>query len=174
MHACHVWKVWSARLGGDVAQLVEHGTGVLPTQVQFPGATRDFSSKVNFQCRLSYGVRTCPCAVAYIYICVHSKDPVVCSPCQSSAIMETLRHPACTIGWVAWLCLSWLSLGKATRISHRRNSFGTIQLFKKKRKCKVQCGSSISIMLLWGKNESKVVQQAAQYSAGFDFMSLAL
>ena len=44
--------------GGDVAQLVEHRTGTSLTQVRFPGAARDFSPKVNFQCRLSYGVRT--------------------------------------------------------------------------------------------------------------------
>ena len=36
--------------GGDVAQLVEHRTGTPPTQVRFPGAKRDFSPTVNFQC----------------------------------------------------------------------------------------------------------------------------
>ena len=36
-----------------------------------------FSPKVNFQCRLSYGVRAPPCAIACIYICAHVKDPVV-------------------------------------------------------------------------------------------------
>ena len=46
--------------GGDVAQLVEHRTGTPLTQVRFPGAARGFSSRVNFQCRLSYGVRTPP------------------------------------------------------------------------------------------------------------------
>ena len=63
--------------GGDVAQLVEHRTGTSLTQVRFPGAARDFSPKVNFQCRLSYGVRTFPCAVARINIYAHVKDPVV-------------------------------------------------------------------------------------------------
>ena len=48
----------SFRWGRDVAQLVEHRTGTPPTQVRFPGAARDFSPRVNFQCRLSYGVRT--------------------------------------------------------------------------------------------------------------------
>ena len=46
--------------GGDVAQLVEHRTGTPPTQVRFPGAARDFSLRVNFRCRLSYGVRDTP------------------------------------------------------------------------------------------------------------------
>ena len=32
--------------------------------------------------------------------------------------METLKYPACTLGSVARLCRSWLSPGKATRISH--------------------------------------------------------
>ena len=46
--------------GGDVAQLVERRTGTPLTKVRFLGAARDFSSRVNFQCRLSYGVRTPP------------------------------------------------------------------------------------------------------------------
>ena len=111
---------------GDVAQLAEHQTGTLPTQVRFPGAARDFSPTVNFQCRLSYDVRTPPCATACINICAHVKDPVV--HVRLRWIMETLKHPACTVGWVARLCRSWLSLGKATRIFHGRNSIGTIQL----------------------------------------------
>ena len=43
---------------GDVAQFVERRTGTSPTQVRFPGAARDLSPRVNFQYRLSYGVRT--------------------------------------------------------------------------------------------------------------------
>ena len=62
---------------GDVAQLVEHRTGTPPTQVRFPGTARDFSPRVKYQCRLSYGVRTPPCTIACIYICAHVKDPVV-------------------------------------------------------------------------------------------------
>ena len=45
--------------------------------VRFPGMARDFSSRVNFQCRLSYGVRTLPSAIACINISAHVKDPVV-------------------------------------------------------------------------------------------------
>ena len=44
--------------GGDVAQLVERRTGTPLTQVRISGAARDFSPRVNFQCGLSYGVRT--------------------------------------------------------------------------------------------------------------------
>ena len=40
--------------GRNVAQLVEHQRGTLLRMVQFPGAARDFSPKVSFQCRLSY------------------------------------------------------------------------------------------------------------------------
>ena len=71
-------------------------------------------------------VRTPLCAVACINICVHVKDPVV--HVWVWWIMETLKHPACTVGWVAWLCRSWLSPGKATWISHEKNPIGTIQL----------------------------------------------
>ena len=97
-------------VGGNVAQVVEHRTCTSPMQVQFPSAARDFSPWVNFQC---------------IFICVHAKDPIVHVRVQW--IMETLKHPACIIGWVVHLCHSWLSPGKATRISQGRNPFGTIQ-----------------------------------------------
>ena len=43
---------------GNVAQLVERRTGTPLGQVRFPGAARDASPRNNFQCRLSYGVRT--------------------------------------------------------------------------------------------------------------------
>ena len=84
---------------GDVAQLTERRTGTPLTQVRFPGPSRDFSPRVNFQCRLSYGVRTSPCAIARIYNCAHVKDLVVYV--RVRWIMETLKHPACTLGWVA-------------------------------------------------------------------------
>ena len=113
-------------LSGDVAQLVEYRTGTPLTQVRFPGATGNFSPRVNSQCRLSYRVRTPPCAIACINIYAHVKDPVV--HVRVRWIMETRKHPACTARWVARLSHSWLSLGKATRISHGRNPIRTIQL----------------------------------------------
>ena len=65
--------------GGDISLLVEHNRahGTLLTQVSFPGAARDFSPRVNFQCRLCYGVHTPPCAIACIDICAQVKDLVV-------------------------------------------------------------------------------------------------
>ena len=122
-------------LSVDVDQLVEHRTGT-PTKVRFLGATRDFSPRVNFQSRLFYGVRTPPCAIACIYICGHVKDPVV--HVRVRWIMETLKHPACTLGWVARLCRSWLSPGKATLISHGSNPIGKITVVKqcKREACK--------------------------------------
>ena len=56
---------------GDVVQLVELRTDTPPTQVRFPGEAKDFSPRVNFQCTLSHGVRTHPCAIACIFICAH-------------------------------------------------------------------------------------------------------
>ena len=47
------------------------------TQVRFPRAARNFLPKVNFQCWLSFSVRTPPCAFTCINICVHDKDPVL-------------------------------------------------------------------------------------------------
>ena len=90
---------------------LEHRTVTPLTQVRFPCAARAFSPRVNFQCRLSYDVRTPPCAIACINICAHVKDPVVYV--RVRWITETLKHPACTVGWVARLCRSWLSPGKS-------------------------------------------------------------
>ena len=61
-----MWRSW-----------LERRTVTPLTQVRFPGAARDFLPRVNFQCRLSYGVRTPPCAIACINICAHDKHPVV-------------------------------------------------------------------------------------------------
>ena len=68
--------------GGDVAQLAEHRTDTPLMQVRFLSVARDFSPRVSFQWRLSYGVSTPPtptpqCAIACIYICALVKDPVV-------------------------------------------------------------------------------------------------
>ena len=112
--------------GGDVAQLKERQTGTLLAQVRFSGRARNFSPEVNFQCRHSYGVRTPPCATAFINICAHVKDSIV--HVRDRWIMETLKHTACTAGWVARLSRSWLSPGKASRICHGRNPTETIQL----------------------------------------------
>ena len=117
----------------DVAEFIEDQTSTLIMQVQFPGAARDFSPGVNFQCRLSQGECTSPWAIiARIYISAFIKDPIVHVGVQW--IMEMLKLPACTVGWVAQLCRSWLSLGKATWISHGRNFIGTIQLQNAKKK----------------------------------------
>ena len=105
--------------------MVEHRIGTPLTQVRFPGAARDFSLRVNFRCRLSYGVRTPPCAIASINIFAHVKDPV--THVRVRRVMDTLKHPARTVGWLARLCRSWLSSGRATRFSHGRNPNGTIQ-----------------------------------------------
>ena len=110
-------------LGGDVALPVERRTGTPLRQVRFPGAAKDFSPRVNFQRRLSYRVRAPPCAIACITVCAHVKDLVVRD--RFRWIMETLKHAACTVGWEARLCRSWLSSWKATRISHGRNPNGT-------------------------------------------------
>ena len=69
-------------------------------------------------------VPTPPCAIACINI--RAQDPVV--HVRVRWIVETLKHQACTAGWVARLCRSCLSPGKPTRISHGRNPIRTIQL----------------------------------------------
>ena len=65
----------------DASQLGERRTGTPLTQMRFPGAARDFSPRVQFQCRLSYGVRTPPvCNRTHYHLCARQRS---CSPCQS-------------------------------------------------------------------------------------------
>ena len=116
----------SSGWGEDVAQLVEYQTATPLRQVQLPSTARDFSPRVNFQCRLSYGVCTPLCATTCINIGAYVKDPVV--HVRVWWISKTLKHLVCTEGWVALLHRCWLSPGKATWISHGRNPDGTIQL----------------------------------------------
>ena len=68
-----------------------------------PQCGKDFSPRVNIQCRLSYSVRTAsyPHVRSHLLTFVHVKDSIVCVRVQW--IMETLKHPARTIGWVVWL-----------------------------------------------------------------------
>ena len=87
--------------GWGAAQLVENQTGMPLRQVRFPGTARDFSPGVNFQRRLSYGVCTPPCATTCNNTCAHVKDLIV--HVRVWWIMETLKHPACTVDWVARL-----------------------------------------------------------------------
>ena len=119
-----------AKLGLDVARLVEHRTGTPLTQVRLPGAARDFSPRVNFQCRLSYGVRTPPCAIACMNIYAHVKDHVVRA--RVRWIIKTLKHPVCTVRWGARLCGSWLSLGKSNPNFPWENSHWDNTVVKKK------------------------------------------
>ena len=103
----------SDRLAADAGSIPRCGKGFF-SQSQLPVQTL-------FRCPY-----TPPCAIACISICAHFKDPVV--HVRIRRIMEKLKHSACTIGWVARLCRSWLSPGKATRISLGRNPIRTIQL----------------------------------------------
>ena len=91
-------------LGGNVAQLEEYRTGTPLMQVGFLSAARDIlSPRINFQCRLSYGVRTPPCAIVCKNIHSHVRDPIV--HVKVWWIMETWEHPACSLVWVAPLLL---------------------------------------------------------------------
>ena len=89
---------------GDIAQLLEHRTGTPLTQVRFPGAARFVCLFVfslpesTFSADSLTWVRTPPCAIACNNICAHLKDPVV--HVRVRWIVETLKHPACTVGWV--------------------------------------------------------------------------
>ena len=98
--------------GWGIAQLVERRTGTPLRQVRFPGAARDFSFDADSLTVSAHPRR-------------HVKDHVV--HVRVRWIMETLKHPACTVDWIRRSCRSWLSVEKATKIVEGRNSNRTIQ-----------------------------------------------
>ena len=67
--------VGSKPQGWGIAQLVDVATqkpGTKLTQVRVPAAASDFSPRVNFQCKLSYGVCKAPvCNHMHQYLCAH-------------------------------------------------------------------------------------------------------
>ena len=107
--------------GGDESQLTECLIGILLMQVQFPGAARDFSHG-QFSAQTHHSVHKLLCAITCINICVHVKDPV--AHVRVQWIMETLKYPACTVGWVMQLCHSWLCQGKAPVFSTEEIQMG--------------------------------------------------
>ena len=116
-----------------MAQRVQRRIGTPLSQVRFSVRRRIFlPQSASVQTLLRFC--TPPHTIAYTDICEHVKNPVVHVTVRW--IMATLKHPACTVGWVARLCRSWLSPGKANRISYGRISSGTIQLLRKKKKKK--------------------------------------
>ena len=87
-------------MGWDVVQLVERRIGTPLTQVRFPGAAKVFLPESTLSADSLTCVRTPPYAIACIVnIFSHVKDPVV--HVSVRWIMETLKHPACTLGWVS-------------------------------------------------------------------------
>ena len=108
--------------GGDVAQLVEHRTGHAADAGLILQCGEGFFSQSQLSVQtLSYGVRIPPCATTSIYGCAHFKDPIV--PVRVRWIMETLKRTACTVGWVARLCRSWLSTGREGNPNLPREKF---------------------------------------------------
>ena len=76
----------------------------------FNGLSLIQTLSVNFQCRLSFGVRTPPWAIACVNICAYVKDPFV--HVRVWLVMEALKHPACIVGRVARLGRSWFARGR--------------------------------------------------------------
>ena len=105
-----------SKWGGDVAQMVKsiglsrrwrRFNSPVPQGIFFPEST--FSEVfTHFTC-----VCTPLCAIACINILAHVKDPVVHG--RVPWIMETLKHPACTVGWA--VRLSWLAFPRESNLN---------------------------------------------------------
>ena len=73
---------------------------MLLTHVRFPVQQGIFLPESTFSAD-SFMVSVHPRVQSRSFICAHVKDPVVHVRVQR--ITETLKHPACTVGWVARL-----------------------------------------------------------------------
>ena len=117
------FKDKTVQWGGDVA----HWRSIGPSC-----SWRRFDCPVWQGIFLPRSVRTPPCAIARINICAHVNDPVV--HVRVRWIMKTLKHPACTVGWVVQLCRSRLSPKK-------QPVFPMGEKVKSKKKRRVKCKS---------------------------------
>ena len=113
------------------------------------------------------------CATTCMKICSHDKDPVIHVRVQW--IMEKQKHPACTIGWVAWLCHSWLSPGKATKIFLGEIPMGQYSCKKHTHTQKMHANlylymSALSTVRrkdrIWGKKYCLIIQKL-QYAVSY-------
>ena len=102
---------------------------VLSFKFQFTRVARELSPTVTFQCRLSYSVHAPSCERMHENLCAHLRSHSSCQTWMEYGNSKTLSTPCRLI-----VSHSWLSLGKATWISHGRNPNWTIMLFKKKKK----------------------------------------
>ena len=115
-------------------------------QVRFSGAARDFSPRVNFQCRLCYGVRTPLCAIACVNTCVHVKD----SPCQSSVYYSNAKTSSMHRRFWAATCCNRLSMGKLHRFPMGEIPLGQHSCKKSKLKQKQKsCQGSTALLQIW-------------------------
>ena len=94
----------------DVAQSVRASDRHTADAGSIPRCGKGFFARSPLSVQTLLRVSLHPCAITCIDICAHVKDPVV--HVKVRWIMETLKHPARTVGWVARLCRSWLSRGR--------------------------------------------------------------
>ena len=112
--------------GRDVAQLVQshqhaaNASSIPRCGKGFFSRSQLFVQTLVIQCPYT------PCAIACINICVHIKDHVL--HVRVWWIMETLKHPACTVGWVVRLFHNWLSLGQQLKFPTGKNPNEAVQL----------------------------------------------
>ena len=99
------------------------GTGSIPW------CGKGFFSQSTFSADSLTCVRTPPCANACINICAHVNDPVV--HFRVRWIMDTLKHRASTVGWVAQLCRSLLSPEKQPEFPMGKIPMGQYSCLKK-------------------------------------------
>ena len=87
--------IYSSFIGAGIAQLVQRPTekpSVILMRVRVPGAGSDFLPRVNFRCRLSYGVRAAlVCNRMHQHLFAHVKYPQHWQPQHRSDVYTKIR-----------------------------------------------------------------------------------
>ena len=125
-----VFKAQSTRRSyqGRKTQLVERRTAAPLAQVRFPGGAKDSSLLAESPFTAdSFTLSVHPRVQSHAFTSVRSLK-ILSSMSEFGGLRKYWTIQACIVGWVARLCRSWLSPGKATRISDGRNPTGTILL----------------------------------------------
>ena len=85
--------------GGDVAQLVRASDRHVADAGLIPRCGKGFISQSQLSVQTLTCIRILLCTITCINICAHVKGPVV--HVRVGWIMETLKHPACTVDWLS-------------------------------------------------------------------------
>ena len=114
----------------DVPQLSVR-SGTLQMQFQLPGVARDFSAKVNFQCRRFMVFVQPPCAIEYINVCAHIKNPKLW---QSYHCLDTQKYSTHQVNSQRWKVAAQKAGGWKQSLTHTKEFLNRVDCWRSERK----------------------------------------